>query len=295
MNKQTLGFIFALTILILMVLFGVKDNGGEITNFEDCAREGNPVMESYPRQCRSKDGSVFTENIGNEMEKFDMIRINSPRPNETIKSPLVILGEARGMWFFEGDFPVVLTDRDGKIIAEGYATANPSAGGDWMTEDFVPFAGVLEFERPEFIGAFSKKGTLMLKKDNPSGLPEFDDALEIPVFFAGNNSIDGFAAFDSGIRGTVLVGPQCPVVREGEECPDKPYDTTVDILRSGSDSVFVTLNTDKNGHFEASLPPGAYTVRARGGSPLPVCAEKDVTTDPSGFIEVLISCDSGIR
>lgn len=33
-----------------------------ITNFEECAAAGNPVMESYPRQCRA-DGRLFVEEI----------------------------------------------------------------------------------------------------------------------------------------------------------------------------------------------------------------------------------------
>ena len=34
-----------------------------ITNFEECAAAGNPVMESYPRQCRTTDGRLFVEEI----------------------------------------------------------------------------------------------------------------------------------------------------------------------------------------------------------------------------------------
>ncbi|NOJ32834.1 MAG: hypothetical protein DA329_11920 [Candidatus Nitrosocosmicus sp.] len=34
-----------------------------IENFEDCAAAGNPVMESYPRQCRASDGRNFVEEI----------------------------------------------------------------------------------------------------------------------------------------------------------------------------------------------------------------------------------------
>lgn len=34
----------------------------KITNFDECAAAGNPVMESYPRQCR--DGDItYVENI----------------------------------------------------------------------------------------------------------------------------------------------------------------------------------------------------------------------------------------
>lgn len=34
-----------------------------IINFEECVAAGNPVMESYPRQCRSSDGQLFVEEI----------------------------------------------------------------------------------------------------------------------------------------------------------------------------------------------------------------------------------------
>lgn len=147
-----------------------------IETFEACVAAGNPVMESYPRQCRTASGRLFVEPIGNELEKNDLIRITYPRPGTAISSPLTIQGEARGTWFFEASFPVTLTDWDGLIIAEGYA----SAEGDWMTENFVPFTATLTFTKPDL---YQERGTLILHKDNPSGLPEHDDALEIPVQF----------------------------------------------------------------------------------------------------------------
>ncbi len=147
----------------------------DVSNFSECVAEGNPVMESYPRQCRSQSGQLFIEYVGNGNELSDLIRLNNPRPNETISSPLTITGEARGNWFFEATFPVVLTNWDGLIIAEGYATAEE----EWMTTEFVPFSANLTFSLPEDI--YSNQGTLILKKDNPSGLPEHDASLEIPV------------------------------------------------------------------------------------------------------------------
>ena len=47
-----------------------------------------------------------------------------------------------------------------------------------MTENFVPFEGTLTFTAPT-----SGKGTLVLEKDNPSGLPEHADELRMPVKF----------------------------------------------------------------------------------------------------------------
>ena len=105
--------------------------------------------------------------------KSDLIFLDSPLPGTHISSPFTIKGRARGTWFFEGDFPVILLDAQGKKIAESYATAK----SQWMTEDFVEFEGTLEFN-----GSVSgQKGSLILRKDNPTGLAKFDDFLEIPV------------------------------------------------------------------------------------------------------------------
>ncbi len=144
-----------------------------IKNFAECAAAGNAIMESYPRQCRA-GGQTFVEDIGNELEKMDLIRIDSPRPNESIKSPLKITGQARGNWFFEADFPIRLLDEDGSDLGQAIGEAK----GQWMAEDFVPFSAELEFTAPK-----GKTGLLILKKDNPSGLPENNDALRVPIIF----------------------------------------------------------------------------------------------------------------
>ena len=155
----------------------------DITNFTECAEAGYPVMESYPRQCKTPDGRNFTEDVGPKDDKNNLIRLFDPRQNEEIASPVTITGEARGTWYFEATFPVVVVDWDGLIIGEGYAEAqsNPDAsdGAGWMTEDFVPFRGTITFKTP----TYQNYGALILQKSNPSGLSEHDDALEIPVLF----------------------------------------------------------------------------------------------------------------
>ncbi len=113
--------------------------------------------------------------VGNSEEKKDKIVLDSPKANETISSPLKVTGKARGGWYFEASFPVYLTDWDGKIIGTGIAKAQ----GKWMTDNFVPFIATINFVNST--STYSKKATLVLKKDNPSGLPANDDALEIPV------------------------------------------------------------------------------------------------------------------
>lgn len=43
----------------------------------------------------------------------------------------------------------------------------------------MPFSAVLEFENPEY----KNNGSLILQKQNASGLPQYEDAFEIPIFF----------------------------------------------------------------------------------------------------------------
>lgn len=150
-----------------------NNSGSRITNFDECAGTGNPVTESYPRKC-SANNKVFTEDIGNELSLVDLIRIDSPRPNNKIMSPLTVTGKARGAWYFEASFPIEIKDANGNLIGSGIAQAQ----GDWMTQGFVPFTATIEFKVPQ-----TTTGTLILRKDNPSGLPENDNQLIVPVKF----------------------------------------------------------------------------------------------------------------
>ncbi len=111
------------------------------------------------------------------MQYKDLIRITSPVPGATIASPVVITGMARGTWYFEASFPVVIVDWDGKIIGQGIAQAQ----SDWMTTEYVPFKATITYTQP----TYKNNGWIILRKDNPSGLSEHDDAFEVPILFGG--------------------------------------------------------------------------------------------------------------
>ncbi len=123
--------------------------------------------------------TTVVSGLGNVSEKSDLIRITNISVNQEIESPVVIKGEARGFWYFEAIFPILIVDWDGKIIGQGLAYAD----NDWMTEDFVPFTATIEFDKAQISGLYSNYGALILQKTNESGLPENDDALEFPVTF----------------------------------------------------------------------------------------------------------------
>lgn len=104
----------------------------------------------------------------------DRIRVTSPVVGSIITSPLTVMGEARGTWYFEASFPVAILDANHTELAIVPAQAQ----GEWMTENFVPFTATLDFTPPA-----TDTGFVVFKKDNPSGLPEHDASVEVPVRF----------------------------------------------------------------------------------------------------------------
>ncbi len=165
MNKTTIIFVAFLILSAAAVVIALNIN---TSNQPDT----NQTQEGQVRE--SEVGAGVEELPAEEPPSATAIILTTPQEEETISSPVEIRGQARGSWFFEATFPVILTNWDGLIIAEGYATAE----GDWMTENFVPFTAELEFE-PQPV---SNRGSLILQKANPSGLPENDEALEITVY-----------------------------------------------------------------------------------------------------------------
>ncbi len=113
-----------------------------------------------------------------EEPQDNLIRLTTPKPGDTVRSPLIIEGEARGNWYFEASFPVTLLDANGNVLVQHYAMAQD----EWMTTEFVPFRTELTFSAPA-----GEEGVLVLEKDNPSGLPEHADERRIPVRFDLSN------------------------------------------------------------------------------------------------------------
>lgn len=106
--------------------------------------------------------------------KDDLIRVTTPLSNAQVTSPLTITGEARGNWYFEASFPIEIRDANNTLLG----TVPAQAQGSWMTTNYVPFTATLVFSTPS-----TATGTLILKKDNPSGEPQNDNQLVIPITF----------------------------------------------------------------------------------------------------------------
>ena len=145
-------------------------NGILIVNYAE--RRAGDAMTVSPSMGKSK----YLEIRSGKLEESPVF-VETPSWGSVILSPLKVEGVAKGTWFFEASFPVLLVDPYGETVASGIATAQ----GNWMTTDYVRFSASLEFKDAPKSGT----GKLILKKDNPSGLPENEDLRGIPVVFGG--------------------------------------------------------------------------------------------------------------
>ena len=99
---------------------------------------------------------------------------------------------------------------------------------------------------------------------------------------------------DTGVEGTVTIGPSCPVVREDQPCPDEPFQATFKVLTASGDEV-TQFTTDENGQYHIALPPGNYILRTATKGVLPHTTAPAFTVTAGQFTKLDIVFDSGIR
>ena len=98
----------------------------------------------------------------------------------------------------------------------------------------------------------------------------------------------------SGIEGQVLLGPMCPVVQEGQPCPDQPYQATLTV-RSLDGLQVAQFQTDAQGRFQVPLVPGEYILHPESPNGLPFAGDQSFTVQTGSFTRITIHYDSGIR
>ena len=101
---------------------------------------------------------------------------------------------------------------------------------------------------------------------------------------------------ESGIEGTVTIGPTCPVQRIDSPCPDRPYEATVSVLDAAGSGVLTSVRSGSDGRFRVLLPAGRYLVRSESETAFsPREFEEIVEVENGRFTQVQIVFDSGIR
>lgn len=151
-------------------------NPSSVLSYEDCVGAGYPITAGTPSRCTTPDGRVYAQEIKQNFTyqnaSSGLIVVDSPYPGAVTGKQFAITGKARGTWYFEASFPYAVMDANGKILAQGHG----SAQGDWMTTNFVPFRADVTIS-----SSYTGKATVVLKNDNPSGLPERDASVTFPI------------------------------------------------------------------------------------------------------------------
>lgn len=103
----------------------------------------------------------------------------------------------------------------------------------------------------------------------------------------------------SGVRGTVLFGPVCPVERFPPDpaCAPRPGAASLSLTRPDGSTAAQTRAGD-DGRFEMQVPPGPYTLQAQNQMKAQIgsgCGRVEVLVSAGTFSEVIVSCDTGIR
>jgi len=99
---------------------------------------------------------------------------------------------------------------------------------------------------------------------------------------------------DSGIEGQAFIGPMCPVVQVGQECPDATYQAVLSVNSLRGERL-VPVQTDGEGRFRIPLEPGDYILHPESENVFPFAGEQTFTVDEGKFTQLVVHYDSGVR
>ncbi len=146
-----------------------------ILSFKDCADAGNLVVETNPRECHTKAGTLYIEE-DNHVALKDYIEVTDPKPYAVVSSPFKVEGKAKASWYGNNRLTIKLVDKDLNIIVEKSVFALT----DMPKKDtFVPFVAAIDFKVP----AGLVRGQLLIEKVNIADIPGKNGPLVIPIRF----------------------------------------------------------------------------------------------------------------
>lgn len=99
----------------------------------------------------------------------------------------------------------------------------------------------------------------------------------------------------SGVEGVVRVGPMCPVVQEGVECPDAPLEADL-VVEDSFGRVVARVRSSGDGDYRIALDAGTYEMVPQSPpAGLPFAAPVSFEVLPGAWTRLDVLYDSGIR
>ncbi len=173
--------IAALIVLILIgaglyayYLYAKTRTPDKILTFEDCANAGNLVVETIPRECHTKEGTLYIEE-DNHKALTDYVLVTVPAPNTKVKTPFKVEGKAKGGWYKNNRLKLKVVNYRGEVLFEKEVFAL----SDTSKDKFVEFVAAVNFTPP----ADLERGKLLIEKTSDVDDPSKNGPLIIPLRF----------------------------------------------------------------------------------------------------------------
>jgi len=161
-NTKILFLIFILFFAHSCSLTKIKDNIWANTKKDEIVVETNLNLLSSPKKKE--------------------ITLSNFEPWIVITSPFLLKWKVPTNWIFEWVFPIKLVTSSGGVIFAGQGKANIFDKNENVIEPIVDFESSIEFTRS--LDQWIYTGKLILWADNPSGLLENDDRVEVEVLIS---------------------------------------------------------------------------------------------------------------
>jgi hypothetical protein len=98
----------------------------------------------------------------------------------------------------------------------------------------------------------------------------------------------------TGAYGYVTAGPTCPVEKQGQPCPPRPFSGAID-AHNESGATVASTRSDSSGRYALDLSAGSYILVVVSYSGWPRCPTASVAVKSGSASRADISCDTGIR
>jgi hypothetical protein len=229
---KTLKIIGLVALILIIAVLGVRFFSGP----EDIwlCQNGQWIKHGQPSAPQPTSGC-------GDLKQPDEVLVTVPKLNQAVNSPLTVEGQAKGNWFFEASFPIEIVDDQGNILGQSHVQAQ----SDWMTDGLVPFKGEINYQL-----AATTTGKLVLKNDNPSGLPQNDKRTEMPIIINPSKTISVQAFFsNNNLDPAISCNKVFPVSRQIVETAGVARATLEELLKGPTDA-------DKTNRFYTSINPG---------------------------------------
>ncbi len=109
--------------------------------------------------------------VSGKANKDDLV-LFSIAPGAKVSGKVEATGVIKGAYFFEANIITNILDGNKNMLKQGHGDATT----DWMTSDPVSFKTSLDFT-----GLPAGPAYIEIRNDNPSGLPENDKSILIPI------------------------------------------------------------------------------------------------------------------